>query len=631
MSLITPDSYDKLFCRCNGSGTSFADDSTENPKTITANGGAKQITLHNDFNGARTAGFFNGTSDYVVVPDSADWDFGTGDFEIEFYVNWTVLQQSYILNWNGNKLALYYDAGHLKVAQADNFRIDYTWTPTLNTWYKIKIARVSGTTTLYKDDVSVGTPYAGSDNINTGTTGLYIGRYAPASQQFSGMWMKNLTITKASTTVLDMKFDSLANVPLGPAIYFDGTGDFLDVSDATGFDFGTGDFTAEMFVRFTTVASTFFMDGLGGNTFSLYYNSGNLTTYLGAGAKNFTWITPTAGVWYHIAVVRSSGTVKVYVNGIALDAGQEDTTSIDSTGLTFGRQNNSTAYFTGSMREIRVSNVARYTAAFTPAQSGFTVDANTKLYIKGDEDNGETTFIDSETTPKTVTTNGDTKIGYTEDYRSCIFADDSASAHKPYPQGSAKVDFFSVFGAGAGYFDGSGDYLSVPDSTDFDFSGGVVTMEAYVRPSSLAASMGIWAQKTDTNNYMALRTAITTGIPTFTVVASGSEVVALVSSVGLAVNTWAHIAVVEDGDSYKIFINGTDVTASGGTDSDRMANYSGTFVIGRDDVTAGYEWTGFMNNVRISKGVARYSAAFNPPEDIVISPSYNKGEFFAFF
>src|SRR4029077_18748362 len=47
------------------------------------------------------------------------------------------------------------------------------------------------------------------------------------------------------------------------------------------------------------------------------------------------------------------------------------------------------------------------------------------------------------------------------------------------------------------------DYLSTPDSADFDFSGGIWTVDKFIYPMALNANHLIWGQFSDANNYMA--------------------------------------------------------------------------------------------------------------------------------
>ena len=69
----------------NGS-TTFSDDSPS-PKTATANGNA-QISTALEAGGN---GYFDGTGDYLSIPDHADFAFGSADFTVEFFINFSTL------------------------------------------------------------------------------------------------------------------------------------------------------------------------------------------------------------------------------------------------------------------------------------------------------------------------------------------------------------------------------------------------------------------------------------------------------------------------------------------------------------------------------------------------------------
>jgi hypothetical protein len=612
------DSDDKLFCKCDGTTTTFVDSSTANPKTITANGNATQLSLHADFAGKRTAGFFNGTTDYVVVPDSADWDFGNGAYRVDVYVNQTTAtgNQAILGRNSTSEFLLQVESGVPKLytgVGGGTLIITSSQTLTANTWNKISVVRTgTGTnqTTLLVNDAN---GVNGTDSFNySSSSNLAIGitKDSSGGNYFSG-WMKNLTITKAGTTVLDMKFDSPATSPLGPAIYFDGTGDALSVPNGGSFDVADGVFTVEAFLRpvvTTNLNFTLFDSGVDSNkgiAVRLSPNASNAASVFlnGSAVINAVTLGMNSLQSNHIAVERYNGRLKLFVNGVQ-KADVADTTNITANSAVatyIGAQGGSTQTMPMYLRELRFSNVARYSgAAFTPSQTGFTVDSNTKLYIKGDENNGVTTFVDSETTPKTVTTAGDTKIKYTEDYRSCIFKDDSASAHKPYPVGSAKVDFFSAFGSGVGYFDGTNDYLSIPDHEDWDFGTGTFTAEVYVRWSTVGTASILyrgaknWGLEYAAGHLYWYAETATINDGTWTPI----------------VNTWYHLAVSRGVANNIMFVNGTVID----TDADSTDIVDTTELrIGVNDSTAN-DFAGLLDNIRISKGVARYTATFNPPE-----------------
>ena len=181
------------------------------------------------------------------------------------------------------------------------------------------------------------------------------------------------------------------------SIKFDGSGDYLSCADSNDWSFGTGDFTLETWVRFN--------DSAGSENLFSQYQSGSNRWYLSADLTNNTLgfydagsgmdveqtvVTWVADTWYHVAMVRSSGTVTYYVNGTAYTVtGTNPSGNITSnTGsLQIGRYNTGDD-LNGYLDEIRISNSARYTGAFTPSTTAFTDDSNTKLLIHSDFNGG---------------------------------------------------------------------------------------------------------------------------------------------------------------------------------------------------------------------------------------------------
>lgn len=610
MSLIVPDAYDKLFCRCQGSGTSFVDDSTDNPKAITANGNATQLPIK--FN--KSAGFFNGTTDYVVIPNHADLVIGTADFNIEFFIFFNSASSYpmiYSKGYTGAGGMLFeVSSGKMDFYYASTKRITESTTISPNTWYHYRVRRTGGVVTMYRDGASVGT-YSGTDDYSD-TSDVVLG-YAD-SYYFSG-WMKELRIIKGSSTavtvptseyttateantVLLMHFDTPATSPLGPAIAFDGTGDYLTLADHADWDFGTGDFYVEFSFNPSAVASIqYFIDRNDGTDFRCRWNDATTKFSFVVGASNYesTAFPLVANRWYKIKYQRVSGTMTFYVDDAPWGTAAVSDNIAGSAGIYIGSTSGGTM-FNGYMREIVIN------------KAGTQV-----LYIKGNEDNGVTAFID--TAGKTVTTNGDTKIKYTEDYRSCIFTDETGKF--PYPVGSAKVDFFAI-GSGVGYFDGAGDYLSLADSADWDLGTGDFDLEAYVRPNALGA--GEYIISADSG-------------PDFGIHVTNAQIVvyleggAAITYAGtILVSTWSHLSVTRSGTALKLFLNGTIVGSA--TDSTDIQTSNG-IKIGSNSAGSGNFINGLLDNIRISKGVARYTTTFNPPDDYAAAPSYNRGQFFA--
>ncbi len=134
----------------------------------------------------------NGTSDYVTAPISGDWNFGTGDFTIDIHVYFVSIGgiQRAILDTGSYTAAtgltmILSDAPYaINVYIAGGAaKLSTSWTPSLNTWYHVRLTRLSGVLHIYIDGVELGTGTANADNIQSGSNTLKIG-YSTASTGF---------------------------------------------------------------------------------------------------------------------------------------------------------------------------------------------------------------------------------------------------------------------------------------------------------------------------------------------------------------------------------------------------------------------------------------------------------------
>jgi len=161
-SLSAPiDSYIKLLLHGDGSGATIVDSSLD-PKTVTVNGDVTQSAAQSKFGGKSI--LFDGTGDYLSLADSADWFLGTGDFSIEGWWRFTALQDATFFSQYAdanNRFHLDYVNSTHKIrfyyrdSSTDRADYDYTWTPTVDTWYHIMLERSAGILTLFIDGVPV--------------------------------------------------------------------------------------------------------------------------------------------------------------------------------------------------------------------------------------------------------------------------------------------------------------------------------------------------------------------------------------------------------------------------------------------------------------------------------------------
>jgi len=161
------------------------------------------------------------------------------------------------------------------------------------------------------------------------------------------------------------------------------------------------------------------------------------------------------------------------------------------------------------------------------------------------------------------------------------------------------------------YFDGTGDYLSMPDSSDWDFGSGNFTIEFWTRLSSSDDDIRFIGQKADDNNYWKVEKRAsddTAGEMHLRWHASGSdEFSEYGSALSWSDNTWYHMAVVRNGSSWVVYRDGTSVMSF--TYSSAVSDIASTLLIGQ--LSGGAYLDGYMDEIRISD-TARYTTTFTP-------------------
>ena len=217
------------------------------------------------------------------------------------------------------------------------------------------------------------------------------------------------------------------------------------------------------------------------------------------------------------------------------------------------------------------------------------IDTYTKLLMHCEGTDASTTFIDGSPTHRTLTSKGS----------------------------SAQIDTAQYkFGAASGLFNAG--YVYAADSDDWHFTGDF-TLEAWVRHSSLPSSGShqmYLSQQVNTNTHWNFRISNTSGnyYLRYEFVNSGSSVASFASSyITIATGAWHHVALVRNGSTWNIYYDGVDV--GGGTDADSLVNLASALYVGSWGASGGYYLYGWMDEVRISKGIARWTGEFTPPEE----------------
>jgi hypothetical protein len=193
-----------------------------------------------------------------------------------------------------------------------------------------------------------------------------------------------LTVTAngdATISTAEKKFGS------GSA-YFDGSGDYLEVSDEGEFDFGTGDFTVEAWVYPTDASfpnSIVSKRASGEDDLALVLYVYQASTYLVVSSDGTTWelngggtATVNNNVWGHIALVREGSTFSVYWNGVLSQSFSSSLSIFNSSvPLTIGGGGAANQDLVGHIDELRiVKGLAVYTGPFIPPTAPLPVVAS---------------------------------------------------------------------------------------------------------------------------------------------------------------------------------------------------------------------------------------------------------------
>jgi hypothetical protein len=656
-----------------GNGTNGAQnntflDSSTNALALTRNGNTTQGTF-SPYN-ANWGTYFNGSS-YITSPSNAVLAPGTGDFTVECWVNIQTLPASGAITpifQNDSGLSstndkfwfgVYNNAGTYQLylgRHATSTNSTVNWTPSVNVWYHIAIERQSGTTLMFINGVQqTVTNSTAMNGISFGQNGVMAGaistpyyltgyisnmRYIVGAALYTSSFTPSttpLTTTSQGASASQVKWlvcqsnrfiDNSTNAfavtgtgnpriqdfsPFSPpapysittnggGAYFDGNGDNIQVTTATAAVVVTGGaFTVEAWAYNLNTGGSFYMvvsqdnGSSTGQTFQFRVNANKLElVYFTTSARSSAvTVTSTATVplncWNHLAVSWGGANtpIRLFINGnldtttgnvAAIYAPATISTAIGSQILA----SPAAGYWTGYISDARIlKGTQLYTATFTPPTSPLTAIANTALLCS--------------------MTNG--------------AVIDNAMINELETVGNAQISTAqSKFGGSSIYFDGNGDYLFAPDNPAYDFGSGDFTIEFWIYRAATGDFMPI--EKTINGQfgswYIQFTTA--TNVISWNCSSTGASN-NMFNNVSFgtlpSLSTWYHVAVVRNGSTFTGYINGTGTSIGTSTATIFKSTYGIT--VGAHNGSASFYLNGYMDDIRLTRGVARYTANFTPP------------------
>lgn len=621
---------------------------------VTASGDVAVVN-EGPFNGY--SGSFDGTGDYLSLSSNPDFAVGTGEYTIEL---WTYLTASstagvFFVVAGGLQFSTN-NSNYISVAQQGvAWELESTTTVPLNQWVHLAATRDSSNTTrIFLNGSQIasgsittnypqGAAYVNYNPANTSShhTGYYSNlRVIKGQALYTAAFTPptaDLTTTSQGATASNVKLLTCQNstfidnspsahtitangdahtVSVNPhtdkySVTFDGTGDYLTAGSASDWTFlhNGSSFTAEWwFNTASTSTETLF------STSATQYNPGlsislnngatrNISArfykgslgYLGVASSASSWDVNT---WNHVAVVYNSSTttLTLYVNGVSADTADGSSFAFSSSDSSFtlavGRYQYSPpgGYFNGKISNVRLTNgQALYTSNFLPSKEDLT-------------------------TTSQGATASNVKLLTCQSYK---IQDNSPSAHTITANGDAAPSTVAPFvTSGAGSFDGSGDYLSTPSSSDYNLGTGNFTVECLVNFNDITSNFGYVGLVNRHNFSPAAGWGLwleSGGLLSFSLDGYNTKVT---DTASVNVNKWYHVAAVRNGSTVSLYVDGqlkASTTNSSFTDASTQLNIGIASASG--EWNAAYPLNGEISNVRISKGLARYTAAFTPPTE----------------
>ena len=577
--------------------------------------------------------FYNGTSDYITVSGNNNLAFGTNDFTIECFFNANnVTSLGFIYDSrttepqltpviyipNATSTVAYYVNGSNRITSG-------TILP--NRWYHLVVSRVSGSTRMFLDGVQAGSTYTDNTNYINGASRPVIGTNGNSIVSFFNGFISNLRVLNgtgtAAPTVPTSPLSVIANTQLlvaqdnrfidesnnaytitktantsikafGPfsetdlstgSAYFDGTGDYVLVSNTTSLAIGTTNFTIEFwyYLAAPVASNTYFMDQRTATATIAPHIYITPTQYAyGVGSTNnaiIVSLTPVIGTWAHLAVSRTSSVTKMFLNGQQIGSNYTDNNNYVDGRMYIGSRFDGSQVLNGHISNFRfVNGSSVYSANTTISSTPLGVVSNTALLtLKNRMGDNTSRFIDESGHRNILIRNGNI----------------TQSSFSPFSQSGYSA-----------YFDGTGDYLSVANSSQQIIGTKDFTVEGWVYLSAIGADIGIAGDYRSTSGRNWLLYISSTGTALSFSYGAGLIVS---GSYTFQRETWYHLAATRSGSTLRLFVNGTQLTSA--TVATNISSNNVIIIGGNNDSgTPASLINGYISNFRFVIGTALYTA-----------------------
>ena len=400
------------------------------------------------------------------------------------------------------------------------------------------------------------------------------------------------------------------------SVYFDGTGDYLQIPDSTDFDLGISNepFTMELWFYKNSAAGSHCelgvlrgggaaaWNGSNGHQYRAFqYTDNKIYWQWWNGSANKSIIssaTPAINTWHHFVVSYDGTTTRAFLNGVIFGTSTEAYAKPSASNITRIGQDPSNSVTThGYHSNVRIcKGHAVYTGNFTVPTRELEVHTGAKGVVFPAADNRTVLLTCQSSTDATAEATG----------RHIITVDGDATAADANPGLIRKTNITSTIteNTGSVFFDGNGDYLKIDSSSDFAFGTDDFTMECFYYPTGGDYE---WLMDCRDATTSQLGPAVYTNNSNISVYLNGSV---RISGTRPSDNNWYHVALVRNSGTTTLYVDGI----SQGTYSDSTNYVSTNFRIGGNEQNPPTLFgTQYSSNVRVCKGHAVYKSQFIPP------------------
>jgi hypothetical protein len=472
ISIVENSRYTTLLATATGtSDNNNITDASTNNHTITVNGDAYAGTFSPYRHGGYSTYFPDTAGNAYVSANSSDYALGSGALTVSawIYIDNNTQQQTIIDNQTGSGTGWYLKIWPGQLIRVHNqssyiFNISNSDAPTaVNEWIHLCWTRDgSGNNKLFLNGTQVGTTV--SDTTNFTAQGCKLGETYQGVNDLKG-YIKDVHIVagyanepttssiatavtsdtgtvflgcsgpdflerSSSPKTITINGNNIFIRPFSPydyneydaadhggSVYFDGTGDNLDISASSDFDFGTGDFTFEMsFYAYATSGGGKYLitnraSGWGAGVFQFMVSAAATNVYCTFYGYDLGGYAIVPQTWNHLSAVKSGDTITLYLNGITPPAAGGYSQSLSGVNnVSMGSSskavdvgsNGTSDYFKGYIGDLRIVKGT----AITPPAGGPTSTLSSTgaaLHIKGtdasiiDKSQGTNLLIDGTT------------------------------------------------------------------------------------------------------------------------------------------------------------------------------------------------------------------------------------------